>query len=420
MNGAIFNLAYKSVTNRLFTVGLTVLAIAMSVTLFLGVDKIRTGARESFSTTISGTDLIVGARSGSINLLLYSVFRIGDPTGAMSWESYEQIAGAPGVEWAVPISLGDSHRGYRVVGTNNTYFERYRYGRDLPLQFAAGEAFADAEGVVIGAQVASDLGYEIGSEVSLSHGIGEVSFAEHDDHPLLVTGILRPTGTPVDRSVHVTLEIIDRIHDDGAHDDEGHEEDGHEDADHHQHEPEQITAVFIGMEQPTLVLRLQRQVNTYPEEALSAIIPGVALMQLWEVVGAGEAAFGAISAFVILVGLISIATSLSASLNERRREMAILRAVGARPGHVFTLLISEAAAIAAAGAFAGIVLINLVFVMIAGLVQSRYGLTLGSGGLSPTDMVTGVVVVTAGALMGVLPARRALKNALADGLTIKL
>ncbi|WP_412546179.1 ABC transporter permease [Maricaulis sp. MIT060901] len=413
MNGAIFNLALKSLGNRLFTVGLTVLAIAMSVTLFLAVDKIRTGARTSFSTTISGTDLIVGARSGSINLLLYSVFRIGDPTGAMSWESYERIAGAPGVEWAVPISLGDSHRGYRVVGTNNDYFERYRYGRDLPLAFRAGEAFgANEKGVVIGAQVASDLGYEIGTEISLSHGIGEVSFADHDEHPMLVTGILRPTGTPVDRSVHVTLEAIERIHDDVV------EEDGHDEE--HAYEPEQITAVFIGMEQPTLVLRLQRQVNTYPDEALSAIIPGVALMQLWEVVGAGEAAFGAISAFVILVGLISIATSLSASLNERRREMAILRAVGARPGHVFVLLVSEATAIAAAGAIAGIVLINLLFVLIAGVVQSRYGLILASGGLSLTDMLTGVVVITSGAMMGILPARRALKNALADGLTVKL
>lgn len=414
MNGAIFTLALKSIGNRIFTVGLTVLAIAMSVTLFLGVDKIRTGARTSFSTTISGTDLIVGARSGSINLLLYSVFRIGDPTGAMSWDSYERIAGAPGVAWAVPISLGDSHRGYRVVGTNTDYFDRYRYGRDLPLAFEAGEAFGENEdGVVIGSRVARDLGYDVGTEIALSHGIGEVSFADHDEHPMRVTGILRPTGTPVDRSVHVTLEAIERIHDDDGVADAGQDED-------HAHEPEQITAVFIGMEQPTLVLRLQRQVNTYPDEALSAIIPGVALMQLWEVVGAGEAAFGAISAFVILVGLISIATSLSASLNERRREMAILRAVGARPGHVFALLVSEATAIAVAGSIAGVVLINFLFVMIAGVVQSRYGLTLASGGLSLTDMLTAVVVITSGALMGVLPARQALKNALADGLTVKL
>jgi len=414
MNGAIFTLALKSIGNRIFTVGLTVLAIAMSVTLFLGVDKIRTGARTSFSTTISGTDLIVGARSGSINLLLYSVFRIGDPTGAMSWDSYERIAGAPGVEWAVPISLGDSHRGYRVVGTNTDYFDRYRYGRDLQLAFEAGEAFGENEdGVVIGSRVARDLGYDVGTEIALSHGIGEVSFADHDEHPMRVTGILRPTGTPVDRSVHVTLEAIERIHDDDGVEEAGQDED-------HAHEPEQITAVFIGMEQPTLVLRLQRQVNTYPDEALSAIIPGVALMQLWEVVGAGEAAFGAISAFVILVGLISIATSLSASLNERRREMAILRAVGARPGHVFALLVSEATAIAVAGSIAGVVLINFLFVMIAGVVQSRYGLTLASGGLSLTDMLTAVVVITSGALMGVLPARQALKNALADGLTVKL
>ncbi len=100
------------------------------------------GAQASFASTISGTDLIVGARSGSVNLLLYSVFRIGNATNNIRWDSFEHFATNPQVKWAIPISLGDSHRGYRVMGTNDSYFEHYQYGRQQNLELASGRAFA--------------------------------------------------------------------------------------------------------------------------------------------------------------------------------------------------------------------------------------------------------------------------------------
>ena len=115
-------LALQSLRNRALTASLTVLAIAFSVMLLLGVEKVRTGARQSFADTISGTDLIVGARSGAIQLLLYSVFRIGNATNNVTWKSYSDIAKRPEVDWIVPISLGDSHHGFRVLGTTPDYF----------------------------------------------------------------------------------------------------------------------------------------------------------------------------------------------------------------------------------------------------------------------------------------------------------
>ena len=209
---AIFSLAWKSLINRRFTALLTVLSIALSVTLLVGVERLRTEARASFANTLSGTDLIVGARSGPVQLLLYSVFRIGDATNNFSWQSYRDIAAMPKVAWTVPISLGDSHRGFRVLGTTPGYFEHYRYARDRQLVIAEGQPFADLYDAVLGAEVAEKLGYRIGDPIVVAHGASDVSFARHDDKPFTVVGILARTGTPVDRTVHVSLEAIEAIH----------------------------------------------------------------------------------------------------------------------------------------------------------------------------------------------------------------
>ena len=209
---AILSLAVKSLRNRKFTVGLTLVSIALSVTLLLGVERIRNQARTSFTSTISGTDLIVGARGGPVQLLLYSVFRIGNATNNISWDSYREIAQLPQVNWSIPISLGDSHMGYRVLGTNGDYFEHFRFARHRKLQLAQGRVFADVYDAVLGAEVASARGYRIGDAIVIAHGAGDVSFIHHDDKPFRVAGILKKTGTPVDRTIHVRLAGIDAIH----------------------------------------------------------------------------------------------------------------------------------------------------------------------------------------------------------------
>ena len=209
---AIIRLALLSMLNRRVTAGLTLLAIALSIAMLLGVEKVRRDARGAFANTISGTDLIVGAPSGAIQLLLYSIFRIGNATSNISWESYEDVAGFPRVRWTVPIALGDSHRGFRVMGTSGAYFEHYRYARTESLAFSEGAPFEDVFDAVLGAQVAQRLGYVLGDKLIVSHGAGEVSFLDHDDKPFRVAGILAPTGTPVDRTVHVSIEGFTAMH----------------------------------------------------------------------------------------------------------------------------------------------------------------------------------------------------------------
>ncbi len=414
----ILTLALRSISNRAGTALLTILTVAISVTLFLTVEKVRHGARASFENTISGVDLIVGARSSSVNLLLYSVFHIGDATNNITWDSYQAVANAPGVAWTVPISLGDSHRGYRVVGTTPAYFEHYQYGGGRALVFAEGRSFETLFETVIGAEVARALGYQLGEEIIVAHGTGAVSFIEHDNNPFTITGILAPTGTPMDRSVLVSLEAIEAIHLEGP--------TGAgtglsvEELEAMDLTPNAITAFFVGLDTPVVALRLQRQVNTYPTEPLQAIIPGVALAQLWGIVGAAERTLAAVAAFVVLTGLVSILTAVLTSLNERRREMAILRALGARPGHIFTLLVTESAGLALAGALLGTALTYAGLAGFSPLLEARFGILLPTLVPGLYDLAIIGTVTLASALLGAGPAWRAYRNSLADGMTIRV
>jgi len=418
---AIINLALRSMWNRKLTASLTVIAIALSVTLLLGVEKVRNEARSSFANTISGTDLIVGARSGSVQLLLYSVFRIGNATNNISWQSYQEFAEHPKVKWTIPISLGDSHRGYRVMGTTDAYFEHYRYAKTHALEFSQGRAFDDVFETVLGAEVAEALGYQLGHEVVISHGLGNVGITQHKDKPFHVVGILKKTGTPLDRTVHVSLQAIEAIHlgwrggtprpslkisTDQIRQLEL--------------QPKAITAFMVGLTSKISTFTVQRAINEYEEEALLAILPGVALQELWSMMSIAEQALLVISVFVVITGLIGMLTMILSSLNERRREMAILRSVGARPIHIFGLLVSEAGLLAAIGVVVGVVLLYALLFVAQPILESQFGLHISITMLSNYDFSLLAIIIAAGFIVGLVPALRAYKYSLADGMTIRI
>lgn len=414
-------LALRSVWNRRFSAGLTVLAIALSVSMLLGVEKLRSDARDAFANTLSGTDLIVGARSGSVQLLLYSVFRIGGATNNISWQSYQELSRHPRVRWSVPLSLGDSHRGYRVLGTSTGYFERYRYARDRSLRFAAGAPFADVFDAVLGAQVAQQLGYAVGDELVVAHGAGKVSFVQHEDKPFRVAGILARTGTPVDRTVHVSLAGIEAMHIDwhaGA--PVPGRRIGAEQARAMDLTPSSITAFLVGLESRTAVFSVQRAINDYAAEPLLAIIPGVALQELWDLMGVAENALRVIAAMVVVTGLLGMLTVILASLDARRREMAVLRSVGARPLHVFGLFVSEAGVLALLGCALGVALLYAVVLAGGPILAREFGLYLPPPALDLRDLALLAAVVLAGLLAGTVPALRAYRLSLSDGLSMRI
>lgn len=414
-------LALFSLRNRLFTSVLTASMIALSVFLLLAVERVRTETREGFVRTIAGTDLIVGARSGPVQLLLYSVFHIGNATNNITWQSAQDIASMRGVDWIVPLSLGDSHRGYRVVGTTAAYFERYRYARDQPLRFEAGGPPGDLYAAAVGAEVARALGYRTGDELVIAHGTGSAGILDHDDKPFVVSGVLAATGTPVDRTVIVSLEAIEAIHVGwergvpipGRH--VGAEETRAMDL-----APDAVTALLVGLTAKVHTFKVQRAVNEYPGEPLLAILPGVALQELWGVLSVAEQAMLAVSVMVVLVGVSGMMTALVTSLNERRREIAVLRSVGARPGQVMRLLVLETALLSATGILAGVVLLYVAHIAGAPLIEARLGIELSWRMLSPREwgMIAAVFAVSLAA--AVVPGFRAYRYSLSDGLSIRL
>jgi putative ABC transport system permease protein len=404
---------------RSLTVGMTVLAIALSVTLFLGVEKVRTGARASFADTISGTDLIVGARSGSVQLLLYSVFRIGNATNNVTWESYQDIAARPAVDWIVPISLGDSHRQFRVMGTTQAFFEHYEYRGGRSLRIGAGAGLDDLYDTVIGAEVAATLGYEVGDPIVVSHGLA--SFTAHEDQPFRVAGIIDRTGTPVDRTVIVSLAAIEAIHVDWQ---SGAQVPGRATPVDRIREmdltPEAVTAALVGVKSRLQIFGLQRWINEYPEEPLLAILPGVALQELWQIVGVAETALIGVSAMVVVTALLGMMAMIFSSLNERRREMAIWRAMGARPATILGLLVLEAALMAAIGALLGLALLYAGLFVVQPLVDRAFGLWLPIE--APTLREAGVLasVIVAAGVASLVPALRAYRLSLADGMMVRI
>lgn len=414
----ILRLAVASLFARALTVGMTILAIALSVALFLGVEKVRTGAKASFADTISGTDLIVGARSGSVQLLLYSVFRIGNATNNVTWESYQDIAARPEVDWIVPISLGDSHRQFRVMGTTAAFFEHYKYRQGRALAFADGLIMDDLFDTVVGADVAATLGYDIDDPIIVAHGLA--SFTAHKDQPFRVSGILEKTGTPVDRTVIVSMEAIEAIHVDWQ---SGAQIPGQSTpADEIRKmtlTPKAVTAALIGVESPLQTFALQRAINEYPQEPLLAVLPGVALQELWGIVGIAETALLVVSAMVVVTALIGMMATIFSSLNERRREMGIFRAMGARPATILGMLVLEAIVMAAIGALLGVVLLYICLIVAQPLVDQAFGLWLPIDAPPLREVWVVVGVVCAGAIVSLVPAARAYKLSVADGMTVK-
>ena len=414
----ILRLAIASLFARALTVGMTILAIALSVALFLGVEKVRTGAKVSFADTISGTDLIVGARSGSVQLLLYSVFRIGNATNNVTWQSYQDIAARPDVEWIVPISLGDSHRQFRVMGTTQAFFEHYKYRQGRSLEVAEGAVMDDLFDTVIGADVATTLGYGVDDPIVVAHGLA--SFTEHKDQPFRVSGILAKTGTPVDRTVIVSMEAIEAIHVDWQNGAQVPGQSTPADVIRKMNlTPKAVTAALVGVETPLRTFALQRAINEYPEEPLLAILPGVALQELWGIVGIAETALLAVSAMVVVTALIGMMATIFSSLSERRREMAIFRAMGARPMTILSLLVLEAMLTAAIGAILGLALLYVGLIVAQPILDSSFGLWLPIN--APTTREAGVLlaVIAASAIVSLVPAVRAYRMSLADGMMVK-
>ncbi len=409
--------AWYSLQNRRYTAILTIISVAISTFVLLGVEHIRHEAKESFSKTVSGVDLIVGARTSQLNLLLYSVFHIGNPTNNISWQSYRELADYPKVAWTIPISLGDSHQGYRVMGTTDDFFMRFRFGKNTALSFSEGEAFSQLFDVVLGAEVAKKLNYRVGDPILLAHGLGRISFSRHDDKPFRVKGILRPTGTPADQTLYISLQGMEAIHLDWR---DGVKIPGKKVSDSDIEAldltPKSITAFMIGLQSKMAIFSVQRHINQYPKEPLLAILPGITLTELWQMMNSMENTLRLISILVLFSSLLGLSTMLLSSIRERQREIAVMRAIGASPLFVFLIIQIEALMITLVGIIVAIVVLAIGILLIQSTLEENYGIFINY--LSINNHTFGIVgiIILSTFILGLIPSLSAYRMSLHYGL----
>ncbi|MDO8894976.1 ABC transporter permease [Nitrosomonas sp.] len=409
--------AWHSLQNRRYTAILTIISVAISTFVLLGVEHIRHEAKESFSKTVSGVDLIVGARTSQLNLLLYSVFHIGNPTNNISWQSYRELADDPKVAWTIPISLGDSHQGYRVMGTTDDFFMRFRFGKNTALSFSEGEAFSQLFDVVLGAEVAKKLNYRVGDPILLAHGLGRISFSKHDDKPFSVKGILRPTGTPADQTLYISLQGMEAIHLDWR---DGVKIPGKKVSDSDIEAldltPKSITAFMIGLQSKMAIFSVQRHINQYPKEPLLAILPGITLTELWQMMNSMENTLRLISILVLFSSLLGLSTMLLSSIRERQREIAVMRAIGASPLFVFLIIQIEALMITLVGIIVAIVVLAIGILLIQSTLAENYGIFINHFSISNQTLgIVGIIILST-FILGLIPSLSAYRMSLHHGL----
>ncbi len=407
-----FLLASKSLLNRKGSVFLTIIAMSVSIFVLLGVEHIRNQTKKNFQSTVSGVDLIVGARTGSLNLLLYSVFRIGAPTNNLGWDSYESIASDQAVKWSIPISLGDSHKGYRVIGTTEDYFTHFSYGAQKRLQFTSGEPFSRIFDVVLGSAVAEKLQYSIGTNLVLAHGLGKTSFRLHEDKPFRVVGILAPTGTPVDQSLQVSLQGMEAIHNNQRIAQTLQETPiNSNQIELKQFQPKTITAVMLGLTSKIATFKIQRKINNFSTEPLTAILPGVALSELWQMMKVIENTLRLVSVLILMSALLGLSAMMLASIRERRHEIYLLRVIGAPPTFLFLLIEVEALLISAISIGSGTLALLAGLLITSDLLTSNYGLNINANIFVQNNLIYAFLIILATLIAAAIPSFIAYKNA---------
>ncbi|GAA5164319.1 ABC transporter permease [Viridibacterium curvum] len=426
----LLRIAIASAWNRRGALLLTLASITLASLLLLGVSQVRQDVRERFSASVSGTDLIVGPRGSSLSLMLYAVFHMGEASQNMSWASAQWLEKHPAVRWTLPVSLGDSHKGFPVLATEARYFELFRYGDDATLRITQGAPFKGLFDVVLGAQVARELGYQPGSRLILTHGSDAIEGADHADKPFTVTGILAPTGTPADRTLFISLQAMEAIHLDwqgapiaGMGAGQGATPGFRIPAEFAQKfdlQPKAVTGVLVGLKSRAQVFAMQRDIAARKDEALMGVLPGVALDELWELAGIGERALFFVLAAVAIVGLAGLVASLLASLDARRRELAILRSVGASARAILALLLIEGLLTTALGIVAGWLLLGLGWTLAGPWLLSHYGFAPAAFGFSAESSALAALIFGAGLVASLIPAVRAYLLSLADGLNPRL
>jgi len=402
----MLSLLLKSMRSRLIPTSLVTISLMASMVLLLSIERIQQGAEEGFNQSISGVDAIIGPRSSSIELVLYTVFHLGRPTNNITTKTVNDVKLRGDISWLVPIALGDSHKGFRVVATEPNYFEHIKYANGQPLVFSKGVAFAELSEAVLGSDVAEKLSYRVGSKIQITHGSVESIGSKHDDFSFVVTGILNKTGTPIDRAIFLDLKGYELLHLGWKSGkkifnlDDINLSSLPEDA----LIPKTVTAAFIGLKSKLTLFNFSKNIREYPKEAISAVIPGIALSELWSIVGLVDKGFQLLSWIIIAISLIAMVTLIIASLDNRKQEMTIYRANGASPKFLAMMVLCESLVIGLTAIVGAIILVTIVTYFATVQLNLALGISPSFKWISMGEIIVFSFILLAGALSSLIPA----------------
>jgi putative ABC transport system permease protein len=502
-----FTLVLRNISQRALSVVLTGISVALGVALISATVEIRRQVEENFNQASVGYEMIVGAKGSALQLVLNTVYQLGDPVGNIPYATYLRYRNHPMVSYAIPYGLGDNYKGFRIIGTTEEIFTKFNYKPNQTFELAEGRAFKDGElyAAVLGSEVARVLGLKIGDKFVATHGLQDVSedvAMKHEHDPMTVMGILKPTYTASDKAIYISLPTVWAIHEEEReheqpevkndeqaqirkdaqteaklvhqdpktevqhhdealpkggkkatgegrahhsdevalikHDEAAHKEtnlhketaeakhsdgtphhEGDDHPDHHEHEkvPTEgdITAIIIKTKAPIFALQLYKIINSEP--LAQAAIPTREIKSLFDIVGNINWAFLFITLLVIVVALIGVMVAIYNSLNERRRDIAIMRALGAHRTRIFGMITLEAMLISLLGAVGGVVLSKILLLLLKGMVLERTGVELSVPIFNSGEMALILIIGAVGALVGIIPAINAYRTDVAKNLS---
>ena len=415
----MLSLLLKSMRSRIIPTSLVTISLMASMVLLLSIERIQQGTEEGFNQSISGVDAIIGPRSSSLELVLYTVFHLGRPTNNITTKTINDVKQRSDISWLVPIALGDSHRGYRVIATEPNYFQHIRYGNNQPLTFSKGAPFTELSEATLGSDVAEKLNYSVGSEIQITHGSIESIGSKHDDFSFTVTGVLNKTGTPIDQAVFLDLKGYELLHLGWK---SGKKVFSLEDIDLSSLPPDAlnpktVTAAFVGLKSKLTIFNFSKNIREYPEEAISAVIPGIALSELWSIVGLVDKGFQLLSWIIIAISLIAMVTLIIASLDNRKQEMTIYRANGASPKFLAAMVICESLVIGLVAIIGAIILVTAVTYFATSQLNLALGISPSFKWISLDEIKVFGIILLSGVLSSLIPAAMVFRKNLHQALS---
>ena len=404
----LWHIAWSYLWNRKLTTALTILSVALGVGLISAVLTLREETQRRFEEEGQAFDIVIGAKGNPLQLVLSSVYFLDMPTGNMDIDIFESLKEHEDVVAAFPLGMGDTFSGYRIVGTTRDLMD-FTWGDRTPYALAEGRYFEDLYEAVIGANVARDTGLKLGSTFVGTHGFVDSAYAEvHEDHPYTVVGILERSGSPNDRGIFCSIESVWDVHC-GGHD---HDHD-HAHCDHH-HDDE-ITAALVKLASPAIRFEFKDMVNR--NYNAMAAIPIQEIQKLYEqLLGTAKMVLLAIGYLVVAISSLSILIGLYMAILQRKRDLAIMRALGATRGEIFGAVIIEAFWVTLLGIFAGWAVGALVCFVLNQYLVATIGFHVPPIRLT-ADLVSAYsAVLLMGLIAGILPAWQAYRTDIARDL----